>query len=191
MPKLSLNASKQTKHTPAGEIPVDWGWSKIGALGNVQTGRQKSPNFIKGSVRPYLRVANVYEGRLSLEDVKLMKVTDAEYEQYLLKNDDILLNEGQSLELVGRAAMYKGQPTNCCFQNTLIRFQLGESITPEFSLCIFHFFLHTGKFAAIASQTTSIAHLGSSRTTSHRRRSRHHRPRTHHPRTLPPQTPKP
>jgi hypothetical protein len=26
MPKLSLNASKKTKHTPAGEIPVDWGW---------------------------------------------------------------------------------------------------------------------------------------------------------------------
>ncbi len=25
MPKLSLNASKKTKHTPAGEIPVDWG----------------------------------------------------------------------------------------------------------------------------------------------------------------------
>jgi len=163
MPKLSLNASKKTKHTPAGEIPVDWGWSKIGALGNVQTGRQKSPSFIKGSVRPYLRVANVFEGRLSLEDVKSMKFTDAEYEQFLLKNGDILLNEGQSLELVGRAAMYKGKPANCCFQNTLIRFQPGESITPEFSLCIFHFFLHTGKFAAIASQTTSIAHLGTSR----------------------------
>jgi len=25
MPKLTLNASKKTKHTPAGEIPVDWG----------------------------------------------------------------------------------------------------------------------------------------------------------------------
>ena len=163
MPKLSLNASKKTKHTPAGEIPVDWGWSKIGALGKVQTGRQKSPSFIKGTVRPYLRVANVFEGRLSLEDVKAMKFTDAEYNQFLLKNGDILLNEGQSLELVGRAAMYKGLPSDCCFQNTLIRFQAGESITPEFSLCLFHYFLHSGKFAAIASQTTSIAHLGTSR----------------------------
>ena len=163
MPKLSLNVSKKFKHTPAGEIPVDWSWGKIGDLGKVQTGRQKSPSFTKGSVRPYLRVANVMEGRLSLEDVRTMKFTDAEYHQFLLKNGDILLNEGQSRELVGRAAMYKGRPADCCFQNTLIRFQAGESITPEFSLCLFHFFLYCGKFSAIASQTTSIAHLGTSR----------------------------
>ena len=163
MPNLSLNASKKTKHTPAGVIPVDWSWGKIGDLGKVQTGRQKSPSFTKGSVRPYLRVANVMEGRLSLEDVKSMKFTVAEYDQFLLKNGDILLNEGQSRELVGRAAMYKGRPADCCFQNTLIRFQAGEAITPEFSLCLFHFLLHSGKFAAIASQTTSIAHLGTSR----------------------------
>ncbi len=163
MPKLSLNASTKTKRTPAGVIPVDWSWGKIGDLGKVQTGRQKSPSFTKGSIRPYLRVANVMEGRLSLKDVKSMKFTDAEYDQFLLKNGDILLNEGQSRELVGRAAMYKGRPADCCFQNTLIRFQAGESITPEFSLCLFHFFLHCGKFSAIASQTTSIAHLGTSR----------------------------
>lgn len=29
MPKISLNASKKTKRTPAGEIPVDWGCSKF------------------------------------------------------------------------------------------------------------------------------------------------------------------
>lgn len=29
MPKLSLNSSKKTKHTPAGEIPVDWAWANL------------------------------------------------------------------------------------------------------------------------------------------------------------------
>jgi hypothetical protein len=28
MPKLSLNASKKTKHSLAGEIPVDWAWAR-------------------------------------------------------------------------------------------------------------------------------------------------------------------
>ena len=26
MHKLSFNASKKNKHTPAGDTPVDWGW---------------------------------------------------------------------------------------------------------------------------------------------------------------------
>ncbi|MCP5547768.1 MAG: restriction endonuclease subunit S [Akkermansiaceae bacterium] len=163
MPKLSLNASKKTKHTPAGEIPVDWAWAKISDLGLVQTGRQKSPSFSKGTLRPYLRVANVLEGRIDLNDVKWMKFTDDEYEQFELKTGDILLNEGQSLELVGRAAQYNGEPESCCFQNTLIRFRAGTSISSAFALNLFHFYLYTGRFASIASQTTSIAHLGTSR----------------------------
>lgn len=42
MPKLSLNASKKTKHTSAGEIPVDWAWGK---LGSVIVGIQLGGNY--------------------------------------------------------------------------------------------------------------------------------------------------
>lgn len=32
MPNLTLNASKKTKLTPAGELPVDWAWVRLGEL---------------------------------------------------------------------------------------------------------------------------------------------------------------
>jgi type I restriction enzyme S subunit len=70
---------------------------------------------------PYLRVANVFDGWISTEDVLQMRFTDTEFQRYHLKTGDILLNEGQSLELVGRSAIYGGAPPKCCFQNTLVR----------------------------------------------------------------------
>ena len=48
MPKLSLNASKKTKHTPAGEIPVDWGWAGCFANG-VGDGLGDCANRIEGN----------------------------------------------------------------------------------------------------------------------------------------------
>ena len=40
-------------------------------------------------------------------------------ETYELQVRDILLNEGQSRELVGRPAIYRGEVPGSCFQNTL------------------------------------------------------------------------
>ena len=79
-------------------------------------------------MRPYLRVANVYEDRLDLSDVKQMNFTPNEYETFHLRDGDILLNEGQSIELVGRPAMYRGEVPGACFQNTLVRFRPEPSV---------------------------------------------------------------
>jgi type I restriction enzyme S subunit len=89
-----------------------------------------------------------------------MPFTDEEFERFKLSPGDILLNEGQSLELVGRAAMYAGTPPECAYQNTLIRFRPSDRINGEYALKLFQYCHHTGKFSAIASRTTSIAHLG-------------------------------
>lgn len=114
-------------------------------------------------MRPYLRVANVFEDRIDTSDVLSMNFTPEEYERYALQKGDILLNEGQSRELVGRPAIYRGEVHGACFQNTLIRFQVGHALLPEFALAVFRHYLHTGRFAAISKWTTSIAHLGAER----------------------------
>ena len=89
-----------------------------------------------------------------------MPFTDAEFRSYSLKPGDILLNEGQSLELVGRSAIYDGPPDSYCFQNTLVRFRPTENIDARYAQLAFQHMLVTGVFASIASRTTSIAHLG-------------------------------
>jgi type I restriction enzyme S subunit len=111
-------------------------------------------------MRPYLRVANVYEDRIDTSDVLEMNFDPKEFERYQLLPGDILLNEGQSRELVGRPAIYRGEIPGACFQNTLVRFRAGPALTPEFSLLVFRNYLHSGRFQQIAKWTTSIAHLG-------------------------------
>ncbi|MFI9241955.1 restriction endonuclease subunit S [Streptomyces sp. NPDC053086] len=143
---------------------VEIQWPKVRDVGEVRMGKQLSPaaRDLPGQF-PYLRVANVHLGRIDYANVNTMGFTNAERETYGLKPGDILLNEGQSLELVGRSAIYDRAEGAFCFQNTLIRFRPSADVIPAYAQVVFERWLATGVFAAIAKQTTSIAHLGGDR----------------------------
>lgn len=89
-----------------------------------------------------------------------MNFSPAEQQVYRLLPGDILLNEGQSPELVGRPAMYDGTPPNIFFQNHLIRFRARDSVSPHFALLVFRYYFRTGRFTATARWSTNIANLG-------------------------------
>jgi len=124
---MSKNKRLRTAWTPRTdlpELPDTWAWCAVHEAGDVQLGRQRAPQHHTGAhMRPYLRVANVLEDRLDLSDVKLMNFTPEEFETFALKAGDVLLNEGQAPDLLGRPAMYRGEIEGCCFQKTLLRFR--------------------------------------------------------------------
>jgi hypothetical protein len=145
-------------------IPDHWEWAKVGEVGTVQLGRQRAPKYHRGrNMRPYLRVANVFEDRIDLSDVMEMDFGPSDYKQYKLEDGEILLNEGQSPEFVGRPAMYRGELPGACFTNSLIRFKPGSKVDGEFALLVFLHYLHNGRFQREARITTNIAHLSSRR----------------------------
>ncbi len=133
---------------------------RLDEVGELILGRQRSPDYQTGQhTKPYLRVANVFDGFITTDDVLEMDFDERDFEKYVLRSGDILLNEGQSRELVGRSAIFKGEVADCCFQNTLIRFR-SEKLLPEFAHFFFRFMLYSGKFVELSSQTSSIAHIG-------------------------------
>ncbi len=145
-------------------VPDHWRLATVGEAGEIQLGRQRAPRYHVGpNMRPYLRVANVFEDRLDLEDVMQMEFSAEDYERYRLEPGDILLNEGQSPELIGRPAMYRGELPGVCFTNSLIRFRPSVSVVGEFALLVFRRHLHTGRFQREARITTNIAHLSAGR----------------------------
>ena len=80
----------------------------VAQVGEVLLGRQRAPQHEDGpSMRPYLRAANVFDGYIDTADVKSMNFSSSEYQRYRLEHGDILLNEGQSRELVGRSAIFR------------------------------------------------------------------------------------
>lgn len=144
--------------------PAGWRSATVRELGDIQVGRQRSPSLAAGPHQvPYLRVANVFDGFIDYTDVLTMSFSKAERQVFGVRPGDILLNEGQSLELVGRSSIYDGPPDRYCIQNTLIRYRCGKDLVPSFAQAVFKRWMDTGKFAQIAKQTTSIAHLGAGR----------------------------
>lgn len=145
-------------------LPPGWQKVKVAEAGRVQLGRQRAPQHHSGPhMRPYLRVANVFEDRIDTSDVMRMNFAPDEFAAYRLEVGDILLNEGQSAELVGRPAMFRGELADCCFTNTLVRYRAGPLLNRDFALLVFRWWLRTGAFQRIAKITTNIAHLGAGR----------------------------
>ncbi|WP_433600395.1 hypothetical protein ACQPXH_00540 [Nocardia sp. CA-135953] len=158
----ALEAARQAELAALAELydEPEWPVRRVIEVGDVQLGMKREPNVHKGvDMRPYLRVANVGDDELFLDDVLEMNFAPAAFAKYVLRPDDVLLNEGQSLEYVGRAAMYRGEIEGCCFQMTLLRFRAGDEVLPEFALGWFRRCQRLGAFARVAKRTTSMAHL--------------------------------
>jgi type I restriction enzyme S subunit len=150
---------------PPFDLPQGWAWRQVQEVGEVKLGRQRAPSNHTGpNMRPYLRVANVHEARIDISHVLEMNFEPEEAERFLLLAGDVLLNEGQSYELVGRPAIYQGEVPGACFQNTLIRFRpYKQTLLSAFALIVFRAYMRTGRFRQEAQQTTNIAHLSAGR----------------------------
>ncbi len=138
----------------------EWSWTTVKEAGTSGLGRQRSPKNHHGSnMKPYLRVANVFEDRIDSSDVMSMNFEPQEFERFKLRNGDILLNEGQTPEWLGRPAIYRGEPADVAFTNSLIRFIPHDGISVEWALLVFRRHMHAGRFKKESTITTNIAHL--------------------------------
>ncbi|MBA3844384.1 MAG: restriction endonuclease subunit S [Actinobacteria bacterium] len=140
-----------------------WVMATVGEAGDLKLGRQRHPDWHNGpEMRPYLRVANVFEDRIDTSDIMQMDFSGV-FERFKLIPGDVLLNEGQSPELLGRPAMYRGVPPEVAFTNTLIRFRAGPQVLPEWALLVFRRHMHSGRFMRESRITTNIGHLSLTR----------------------------
>jgi len=141
-------------------VPTDWQVKSVAETGETGLGRQRSPKYHSGTnMKPYLRVANVFEDRIDATDVMQMHFDEADFERFRLRSGDVLLNEGQSPELLGRPAIYRGEPPDVAFTNSLIRFVPKPGVTSEWALLVFRRHMHAGRFQQESRITTNIAHL--------------------------------
>jgi type I restriction enzyme S subunit len=107
MPKLSLNASKKTKHTPAGEIPVDWAAAFLSdVIENLESGVS-----VSGHDRPacesesgVLKVSAVSKGRFFPNENKAILPADLARARMRPRAGAILVSRSNTPDLVGESA---------------------------------------------------------------------------------------
>ncbi len=128
--KYKESAAPDTSNLP--ELPKGWAWATVEQLAaKVQHGSSAKTNGKTDGV-PVLRMGNIFEGRLKLDDLKYLPQHRAEFPDLLLKKGDLLFNRTNSPELVGKTAVYADLPDSCSFASYLIRVQLNDGIIPRF-----------------------------------------------------------
>lgn len=95
-----------------------WPVAALEDVAEIQTGLSKSATRRGDFVRlPYLRVANVQDGRFDLSEVKEISVPKDLVERFRVRSGDVLLTEGGDFDKLGRGAVWRGQIKDCVHQN--------------------------------------------------------------------------
>jgi type I restriction enzyme, S subunit len=116
--------------------PKGWPLIEVGTVAEVQGGLQVTTARKSLPIEvPYLRVANVYRGRLDLGEVKTIRATAAEAARTKLLPRDLLVVEGHgNPDEVGRVALWGGEIADCVHQNHLIRVRFdAATVVPAFA----------------------------------------------------------
>ena len=108
------------------------GW-EIVTIGDVVTEVRygTSKLAVEGGKYPYLRMNNLTaDGHLDLNDLKYIDIPDDEIEKCVVRKGDILFNRTNSIELVGKTAVFD-LPEDMVIAGYIIRVRLNERILPE------------------------------------------------------------
>ena len=145
--------------------PMGWDVVKLSSVADVVSGVTKSKSRVKGKETitiPYMRVANVQDGRIltAEEHLKTIEVLPEDVEKYLLKSGDILLTEGGDPDKLGRGGIWRGEVDKCIHQNHVFRVRINQdSFQPEYLSALIGSPYGKLYFLKAAKQTTGIASI--------------------------------
>ncbi len=144
---------------------------RLGALASVQSGLTLDAGRDLGEssvVRPYLRVANVQDGRVDLAEVKEVGVPLALALRCELRAGDVLLTEGGDPDKLGRGTVWRGEIPGCLHQNHIFAVRPTSALLPDFLALLSRTPYARSYFEATASKTTGIASTSTSKIASFR-----------------------
>ena len=119
------------QETPIGWIPKEWDYAQLrsyvrSAQYGISTSLDDSENGI-----PVLRMNNIQMNRFDVSDLKY--TTNLEAYTIKLKRGDVLYNRTNSMEHVGKTAIWRDELQECSFASYLVRINLQEDkILQEF-----------------------------------------------------------
>ena len=109
---------------------------------------------------PYLRVANVQDGYLNLDEIKTIRIRRGEERKYALAAGDLVMTEGGDPDKLGRAAVWNGELDYCAHQNHVFRVRPDtETVLTDYLRDVAGSSYGKAYFLSVAKRTTGIASI--------------------------------
>jgi type I restriction enzyme S subunit len=131
----------------------------------MDAGRDNGADFVTS---PYLRVANVQDGSLALDDIKEVTLPRALAERCTLRPGDVLMTEGGDPDKLGRGTVWRGDLEPCLHQNAIFAVRPDSRLLPEYLALVTRTQYARAYFEMTASKSTGIAHTSSTKITGFR-----------------------
>ena len=144
-------------------VPADWPTTRLSTIADIQTGLAKGKPITSGSISlPYLRVANVQDGHLDLDEIKTIAVDDRSIQRYSLRERDVLFTEGGDFDKLGRGTVWRGEIQNCLHQNHVfvVRPHLGR-LEPDYLAYLAASPYGRRYFQSASKRSTNLASINS------------------------------
>lgn len=114
--------------------PKGWGWVRFGEIASTRLGKMLDKLKNRGNPKPYLRNINVQWDLFELNDIKQMKFTAGELEEFRILPGDLLICEGGE---PGRCAIWQKTNVEIYFQKALHRARTFSGVISEYlQICL-------------------------------------------------------
>jgi type I restriction enzyme S subunit len=149
-----------------GMIPTHWQVRKVKEASKLQTGITLGKRYDgeRLTLRPYLRVANVQDGYLDLEEITEIEVPASDVWRHELQRGDVLMTEGGDFDKLGRGYVWEGQIPGCLHQNHIFAVRPTKGVLEShFLTLVMNSHYGRGYFTATSKQSTNLASTNSTK----------------------------
>jgi type I restriction enzyme S subunit len=147
---------KGYKQTELGLIPKDWALKKLKDIllstqlgGNYQNSEDETPY-------PLIKMGNIGRGKINLNKIEYIKQNITPSEKDKLNYGDVLFNTRNTLELVGKVAVWKDELPLAYYNSNLMRFKFAPDVSNFFMNYVFNSRNMLVQLKSIATGTTSV-----------------------------------
>jgi type I restriction enzyme, S subunit len=146
-------------------IPSHWELRSLKRVSETQGGLTLGKDYDGPLIeRPYLRVANVQDGHLDLDDVTTIDVPKQVARRVELRPGDVLMTEGGDLDKLGRGTIWSGEIPGCLHQNHIFAIRcFRHKLLPAFLAYVTASRYGRDYFEATGKRTTNLASTNSTK----------------------------
>lgn len=136
-----------------------WELTRLKFIADVQTGLTLGKDYRDCPLveRPYLRVANVQDGYLDLQEITTIRLPVTAVSHHELRPGDVLMTEGGDFDKLGRGYVWDGQITGCLHQNHIFAVRPSKRLRSHFLAALMTSSHGRNYFTFTSQQSTNLA----------------------------------